>query len=135
VAQGSGACQGGFLVQRCHGDYSRLRRQPTGGGVAAPEAVLELSWRNGLLEFAFPYMIQAVKEYTGKVDMLMLERKEQTANQEAAAKEQAAHEAQRNAYQTLMPLALPAPGMGGDQAYHSQAAAFGMPPDYGRPPF
>ncbi|KAL6748149.1 vesicle coat protein clathrin, heavy chain [Haematococcus lacustris] len=100
-----------------------------------PEAVLELSWRNGLLEFAFPYMIQAVKEYTGKVDMLMLERKEQTANQEAAAKEQAAHEAQRNAYQTLMPLALPAPGMGGDQAYHSQAAAFGMPPDYGRPPF
>ncbi len=70
---------------------------------------------------------QVVKEYVGKVDLLMSERHEQAATQEAQAKEVAAQEAQRNAYQTLMPLALPAPGMGGEAYYNQpQAGAFGF---------
>lgn len=56
--------------------------------------------------------------------MLMSERKEQAASQEAQAKEQAAQEAQRNAYQTLMPLALPAPNMAGEAYYPPQAPGF-----------
>lgn len=68
---------------------------------------------------------QVVKEYTTRVDQLVAERKEAAAISEAAAKEAAAAEAQRNAYATLMPLALPAPGMGGESYYaQPQAGAF-----------
>eukprot|EP00798_Chlamydomonas_sp_ICE-L_P023296 gene23296-30532_t len=68
-----------------------------------PDVVLELAWANKMVDFAFPYMIQVVKEYTGKVELLMSERKDQHEEKEA----------QRNAYATLMPLALPAPPTGG----------------------
>ena len=64
---------------------------------------------NGLMDFVFPYLIQFLKEYTGKVDALWKERKER---QEAAVDEESAkkqQEAQTNAYLQLMPLALPAP--------------------------
>lgn len=74
-----------------------------------PDAVLEMAWTNGLTELAMPYLIQAVQEYTGKVDFLLAERKEQADAKEQASKAQQQQEAQRNAYATLMPLALPAP--------------------------
>ena len=64
---------------------------------------------NGLMDFVFPYLIQFLKEYTGKVDNLWKEKKER---QEAAVDEESAkkqQEAQTNAYLQLMPLALPAP--------------------------
>lgn len=32
-----------------------------------PDVVLELAWRNGYIDFAMPYVIQVVKEYTSKV--------------------------------------------------------------------
>jgi clathrin heavy chain len=35
-----------------------------------PDAVLELAWRHNIMEFAMPYMIQVIKEYTSKVDKL-----------------------------------------------------------------
>jgi clathrin heavy chain len=73
-----------------------------------------------------PCFLQVVKEYTTKVDQLVAERKEAAASSEAAAKEAAAAEAQRNAYATLMPLALPAPGMGGE-SYYSQPQAGAFP--------
>lgn len=57
---------------------------------------------------------QVVKEYTTKVDTLVSEKKEEAAAKHEAAKEVSAQEAARNAYATLMPLALPAPGMGGE---------------------
>lgn len=38
-----------------------------------PDVVLELAWRNKLLEFAFPFFIQVMREYTGKVDGLIAE--------------------------------------------------------------
>lgn len=63
-----------------------------------------------------PYMIQTLKEMTGKVDTLMRERKEAQAaavTDEAAKKQQ---EAQSNAYLSLMPLALPAPPLPGGAA-------------------
>jgi hypothetical protein len=67
-----------------------------------------------------------VAEYTGKVDGLLAERKEAAASQEASAKELAAAEAARNAFVPLMPLALPAPNMGGEAYYgQAQAGAFG----------
>lgn len=64
---------------------------------------------NGLMDFVFPYLIQFLKEYTGKVDNLWKEKKERqvaAVDEESAKKQQ---EAQTNAYLQLMPLALPAP--------------------------
>jgi clathrin heavy chain len=38
-----------------------------------PDVALELAWRNNLLDFAFPFLIQVVREYTSKVDALVAE--------------------------------------------------------------
>lgn len=96
---------------------------------------------NGLMDFVFPYLIQFLKEYTGKVDLLYTERKERQSaavDEESAKKQQ---EAQSNAYLQLMPLALPAPpvaggtggGFGGAPGgFGGAPAAFGQPPaDFG----
>ena len=32
-----------------------------------PDVILELSWRNNILDFAMPYLVQVLKEYTAKV--------------------------------------------------------------------
>ncbi len=56
-----------------------------------------------------------IKEYSSKVDLLMSERKdakEAVEAQHEALKQQQAHV---NSYATLMPLALPAPPMPGQQ--------------------
>lgn len=96
---------------------------------------------NGLMDFVFPYLIQFLKEYTGKVDLLYTERKERQSaavDEESAKKQQ---EAQSNAYLQLMPLALPAPPVAGGAAggfggapggFGGAPAAFGQPPaDFG----
>jgi len=35
-----------------------------------PDVVMELAWRNGLTDFAMPYLVQVIKEYTNVVDEL-----------------------------------------------------------------
>eukprot|EP01137_Pigoraptor_chileana_P023616 Opistho-2@90187 len=35
-----------------------------------PDVVLELAWRNNIIDFAMPYLIQVTKEYLSKVDKL-----------------------------------------------------------------
>jgi clathrin heavy chain len=108
-------------------------------------AATQVAWMNGLMDFVFPYLIQFLREYTGKVDTLYMERKErQTAavDEESAKKQQ---EAQSNAYLQLMPLALPAPPVAGAQAgsqtfgggaFGGGAAPFGggAPGGFGQPP-
>jgi clathrin heavy chain len=74
-----------------------------------PDAVLELAWKHGLTDFAMPYLVQSVKEYTTKVDELLEDRKQSEHAQDAVVKAEQAQAAARNAYATLMPLALPAP--------------------------
>lgn len=93
-----------------------------------PDVVLEIAWINGLIDFAFPFLIQFVKEYSGKVDLLMSERKEAQQTVEAQAAAAREHEATRNAYATLMPLALPAPPMPGQGGFQD---AYGAQPGYG----
>ena len=36
-----------------------------------PDVILELSWRHNIMNFAMPYMIQVMREYTAKVRGLM----------------------------------------------------------------
>jgi len=42
--------------------------------IVRPDVALELAWRNNFLDFAFPYLIQTVREYTSKVDQLVAEQ-------------------------------------------------------------
>jgi len=35
-----------------------------------PDVALELAWKNGFMDFAMPYLVQILKEYTGRVDEL-----------------------------------------------------------------
>jgi len=35
-----------------------------------PDVILELSWRNGIMDFAMPYLIQVLREYRTKIDKL-----------------------------------------------------------------
>eukprot|EP00884_Botryococcus_braunii_P006634 jgi/Botrbrau1/15972/Bobra.0294s0010.1 len=90
-----------------------------------PDVALEVAWTNKLTDQVMPFMIQWLKDYSGKVDLLMKERKEalQAKVQDEASKQQL--EAQANAHLSLMPLALPAPPVGGSDSF--------APPVYGAP--
>ena len=47
-----------------------------------PDVVLELAWRNKLMDFAMPFMIQVLREYMGKVDVLEKANEERTKREE-----------------------------------------------------
>ncbi|KAM7265861.1 hypothetical protein ACFE04_003544 [Oxalis oulophora] len=101
------------------------------------DVALELAWMNNMLDFAFPYLLQFIREYTGKVDELIKDKIE--AQKEVKAKESEEKEvmAQQNMYAQLLPLALPAPpmpGMGGGYGPPPPMGGMGMPP-MGMPPF
>ncbi|KAG5405545.1 hypothetical protein IGI04_011664 [Brassica rapa subsp. trilocularis] len=108
-----------------------------------PDVALELAWIHNMLDFAFPYLLQFIREYSGKVDELIKDKLE--AQKEVKAKEQEDKDvmSQQNMYAQLLPLALPAPpmpGMGGGGGYGPPppmgGGMPGMPPmpPYGMPP-
>jgi clathrin heavy chain len=41
--------------------------------IIRPDVALEFAWRSKLMDFAFPFLIQVVREYTSKVDNLVKE--------------------------------------------------------------
>ncbi|OAY74815.1 Clathrin heavy chain 1 [Ananas comosus] len=99
-----------------------------------PDVALELAWMNNMIDFAFPYLLQFIREYTGKVDELVKDRIE--AQKEVKAKEQEEKEmvAQQNMYAQLLPLALPAPPMPGMGGGPAMPGSFAAPPSMGMPP-
>ncbi|XP_020680390.1 clathrin heavy chain 1 [Dendrobium catenatum] len=110
------------------------------------DVVLELAWMNNMIDFAFPYLLQVIREYTGKVDDLIKDKIEAQIEVKAKEKEEKDMVAQQNMYAQLLPLALPAPpipGMGGvggggfvPPPPPAAMAAMGMPPmpPFGMPP-
>jgi len=78
-----------------------------------PDVILELAWRNNIVDFAMPYLIQVMREYMNKVDGL--DEKEE---------ERAAEEASQPA-QPMMGL--------GNQLMLGPAAGMGMPMQGGMP--
>jgi len=50
--------------------------------VLRPDVILELAWKNGLMDFAMPFMIQTTREYMTKIDALEKEVNEQKAIRE-----------------------------------------------------
>ncbi|CAO2817070.1 unnamed protein product [Amaranthus hypochondriacus] len=81
--------------------------------VIRPDVALELAWINNMIDVALPYLLQFIREYTGKIDELIKDKIE--AQKETKAKEQEEKDviAQQNMYAQLLPLALPAPPMPG----------------------
>ena len=78
------------------------------------------------MDFVFPYLVQFLKEYSSKVDLLMEDRREVLSQRSAMEDAHKSQQAQSNAYLALMPLALPAP----PTADYSG----GAPQGYGAPP-
>ncbi|XP_062203739.1 clathrin heavy chain 1-like isoform X1 [Phragmites australis] len=100
-----------------------------------PDVALELAWMNNMVDFAFPYLLQFIREYTSKVDDLVKDKIESQKEEKAKEKEEKDLVAQQNMYAQLLPLALPAPpmpGMGGPPPM----GGMGMPPmgGMGMPP-
>ncbi|KAG5061111.1 hypothetical protein JHK87_002140 [Glycine soja] len=109
--------------------------------IIRPDVALELSWMNNMIDFAFPYLLQFIREYTGKVDELIKDKIEAQNEEKAKEKEEKEVLAQQNMYAQLLPLALPAPpmqGMGGGYAPSPPLpmGGMGMPPmpPFGMPP-
>jgi clathrin heavy chain len=53
--------------------------------VIRPDVALEYAWRYKLLDFAFPFLIQVVREYTSKVDKLVSDAEKKKAAEEKKA--------------------------------------------------
>ncbi|CAI9767563.1 unnamed protein product [Fraxinus pennsylvanica] len=109
------------------------------------DVALELAWMNNMIDFAFPYLLQFIREYTGKVDELIKGKIESLNEEKAKENEEKDIIKQQNMYAQLLPLALPAPpmpGMGGAGMGGGFAAppppmgGMGMPPmpPFGMPP-
>ncbi|TQD92135.1 hypothetical protein C1H46_022292 [Malus baccata] len=98
-----------------------------------PDVALELAWMNNIIDFALPYLLQFIREYTGKVDELIKDKIEAQNEVKAKEKEEKELVAQQNMYAQLLP-ALPAPpGMGGyAPPPMPPMGGMGMPP---MPPF
>ncbi|THU69571.1 hypothetical protein C4D60_Mb08t15820 [Musa balbisiana] len=109
-----------------------------------PDVALELAWMNNMIDFAFPYLLQFIREYTSKVDELVKYKIEAQNEVKSKEKEEKDLVAQQNMYAQLLPLALPAPSMpgmgglnaGGPYAAPAPMAGMGMPPmpPFGMPP-
>ncbi|XP_009396866.2 clathrin heavy chain 1 isoform X1 [Musa acuminata AAA Group] len=109
-----------------------------------PDVALELAWMNNMIDFAFPYLLQFIREYASKVDELVKDKIE--AQNEVKSKEKVEKDmvAQQNMYAQLLPLALPAPpmpsmggsNMGGPYGAPPPMPGMGMPPmpPFGMPP-
>jgi len=53
-----------------------------------PDVVLELAWRNGLMDYAMPFMIQSFRQFTEKVSFLTTKIEEHEKVRESDRKEQ-----------------------------------------------
>jgi len=89
-----------------------------------PDVILELSWRHNIMNFAMPYMIQIMREYTAKVDKL--EQADQMRSEQEDDKEE------RPIMLEQPQLMITAgPGMGGGMPPAS--APYGVYPQPGYP--
>ncbi|CAI9762259.1 unnamed protein product [Fraxinus pennsylvanica] len=95
------------------------------------DVALELAWMNNMIDFAFPYLLQFIREYMGKVDELIKDKIDALNEVKAKENEEKDVMKQQNMYAQLLPLALPAPpmpGMGGGGMGGGFAAQMPPPP-------
>ncbi|XXG67428.1 hypothetical protein AAC387_Pa06g0783 [Persea americana] len=104
-----------------------------------PDIALELAWMNNMIDFAFPYLLQFIREHTSKVDELVKDKLDAFQEVKSKEKEEKNLVAQQNMYAQLLPLALPAPPVGGLGVGFQPPPPMGMgmppmPAPYGMPP-
>ena len=89
-----------------------------------PDVVIELAWRNGLMEFAFPFLIQSLREIKSELVTLSKKTDELQRKEEKKTKEQQAHlgagDYMVQQYPQLMPAPEPMAGMQGLPGLHMQ---------------
>jgi len=82
-----------------------------------PDVGLELAWRKNMLDFAMPFLIQTLREYTGRIDALDKKtlKKEEAEQKEQSASNDYVADYVPNQWQGQMPgfgnLAITGPGM------------------------
>jgi len=76
-----------------------------------PDVSLELAWRNGIIDYTMPYLVQILREYIPKIDKL--EKKTKEAEEKAKAKEDAKDASVPVEFVpgVGMPMPMPMPGM------------------------
>jgi clathrin heavy chain len=97
-----------------------------------PDVILELAWKHKIMDFAMPFLVQVLREYTTKIDKL--EEAEATRKEEEESTPQQQQGNMMLGHETLM-LTYPgmgpgAPAPGAVQGYGSQPGP-GVPPQYG----
>lgn len=75
------------------------------------DLVLELAWRNNIMSFAMPYLVQMTREYVGKVDAMFAQFKEKK-DEEAAAQSSATGTFGEQLMLTAAPAFVPGYGIG-----------------------
>lgn len=94
-----------------------------------PDVVIELAWRNNLLEFAFPFLIQSLREIKTEVGSLRKKTEELQKKEEKKSKEQQHIEVSDFIGQQYPPLMPPPdPMMTNMQGMYFQPNVYGFPP-------
>jgi len=114
--------------------------------VIKPDVAVELAWRNNILDSAFPFLIQVLREYTGKVDMLVKEKEKADKEKEKKQEQPGFHAEPQSgflnqtpqiAYYPTEPVpptgfgGIPQPGYGGGFGGAPQPGFGGIPPQSG----
>jgi clathrin heavy chain len=100
-----------------------------------PDVILELAWRHNIMDFAMPYMIQVMREYTSKVDKLeQSEAVRSEEEQRAEEKPLVFNEPQLMLTAGPSMMAGPQPGYPGGAPNMYGAAAAGYNPGMGGMP-
>jgi|TARA_B110000967_G_scaffold205873_1_gene251345 clathrin heavy chain len=95
--------------------------------------VFELAWMHGLMDYSAPYMIQFMRDYAGKVDALVADKKDRNTEKVEAEKEAVKEQMNQNLYAQLLPAALPAPPMPGMEHGNGMNGGY-APPNMGGSP-
>lgn len=75
-----------------------------------PDVALEMAWRKNMMDFCMPYMIQVLREYTGRVDAL--DKKTQKREETEEKQKSAPNDYVADYIAPMMP-GMGGPGMGG----------------------
>jgi len=105
--------------------------------IIRPDVALELAWKNQIIDFAFPFLIQVFREYITKVDTLYKDYDKNKKEEEKKANE-VTNFSQPNEMYLGNTLAIGYHPQGMDQGY-GQQPGYGMPggydQGYGQPGF
>jgi len=96
-----------------------------------PDVAIELAWKNKILDFSFPYIIQVVREYVGKVDSLYKEFDKKKKSEEKKDEQSSFVAPEESFMHTLPQIAYYPTGQDPNQFYGQQQFGVGGMPGNG----